>query len=158
MTEYEDLIQDIVQETLVAHPELEPDREWLEGQCRDFIRRKLAQHESLRRAFAQFVLEGLQPIRLPGIVELPEVANLEEVQSMLADRATEWTQAWKQEGIKEGLDQGRGVLLQNLEGRFGPMPEEVRHRVDAIASIAELTEFSFRAGAASSLAELTIAP
>ncbi len=77
---------------------------------------------------------------------------------MLADRVTEWTQAWKQEGLKEGLDQGRGVLLRDLERRFGALPEEIRYRVDAIVSIAELTEFSLRAGAASSLANLAASP
>ena len=75
MTEYEDVVQDIVQETLVAHPEL--DREWVEEQCRDFIRREKEERESLIRDFTQYILNSLQLVRLPGI-ELPEVANLEE--------------------------------------------------------------------------------
>ena len=86
---------------------------------------------------------------------------------MLADRMIEWTQEWKQEGLEEGLQKGRqkgqedalekarGVLLRDLERRFGSLPEEVRQRVGAIVSIEELTEFSIRAGAASSLAALT---
>lgn len=155
MTEYEEIVLGIVQETLVAHPEL--DREWLEEQCWDFIRRKKEERESLMWDLTQWILKSLQPLRLPGI-ELPEVATLEEIQSMLANRVTEWTQAWKQEGLKEGLDQGRGILLKDLESRFGSLPEEVRWRVDAIASLAELTKFSFRAGAASSLAELATLP
>lgn len=98
---------------------------------------------------------------------------------MLAERVKEWTQQWKQEGLQEGrqagrqeglqeglqegrqegrqegLEKARGVLVQNLERRFGPLPEEIRRRVDAVTSIEELTELSIRAGAASSLAALT---
>ena len=94
---------------------------------------------------------------------------------MLADRVLEWTQEWKQEGLEEGLEKGRqeglqegrqegredalekarGVLLRDLERRFGSLPEEVRRRVDAIGSIEELTEFSIRSGAAPSLDSLT---
>jgi hypothetical protein len=47
-------------------------------------------------------------------------------------------------------------LLRDLERRFGLLPEEVRRRVDAIASIEDLTEFSLRAGAAPSLAALAV--
>jgi len=64
-----------------------------------------------------------------------------------------------EKGLQQGLQQGkedalakaRGVLLRDLERRFGPLPEEIRRRVDAIASIEELTELSIRAGGASSL-------
>ncbi|MFL6195557.1 MAG: hypothetical protein ACJ75H_15380 [Thermoanaerobaculia bacterium] len=44
--------------------------------------------------------------------------------------------------------------MRNLENRFGPLPEDFRRRVDAIDSIEELTELTFRAGAASSLSDL----
>ena len=93
---------------------------------------------------------------------------------MLAERVTDWTRQWKQEGLEEGLQKGRQegrregqedaleqarkVLLRDLARRFGPLPEEVRQRIDAIGSIQELTEFILRAGAASSLAALTADP
>jgi hypothetical protein len=48
--------------------------------------------------------------------------------------------------------------LRDLEERFGPLPDEVRQTVDAIASIEDLTDFVFRAGAASSLTDLTADP
>lgn len=85
---------------------------------------------------------------------------------MLAERVMEWTHQWKQEGLEEGLQKGRQegqegtlvkareVLLRDLVKRFGPLPEEARRRVDAIASIEDLMELSIRAGAASSLATL----
>jgi flagellar biosynthesis/type III secretory pathway protein FliH len=119
----------------------------------------------LRRSFTTWLLKVLLPGRVPG-TEVPEVADLQEVKSMLAERVVEWTHQWKQEGLEEGLQKGRqegrqeglesarGVLLRELERRFGALPEKVRRRVDAIASIEELTEFSLRAGSAPSIADL----
>jgi predicted transposase/invertase (TIGR01784 family) len=116
----------------------------------------------LRRSFAKFLLKNLLPARMPGI-EIPEIADLQEVKSMLAERVMEWTHQWKQEGLEEGLQKGRQegqedalvkareVLLRDLVKRFGPLPEETRRRVDAITSIEDLMELSIRAGAASSL-------
>jgi hypothetical protein len=56
------------------------------------------------------------------------------------------------------LERARGVLLRELDRRFGPLPEEVQRRVEAIDSIEELTELSLRAGAAPSIAALAIVP
>jgi predicted transposase YdaD len=125
--------------------------EWLQG----------PEHAELRRAIASFIRHNVLRARMPGI-EIPELAELEEIKSMLADRIMEWTQEWKQEGRQEGLKEGletglgkaRGALLQGLERRFGSLPEEVRRKVEAIASLEELTDFSLRAGAAPSLATL----
>lgn len=82
---------------------------------------------------------------------------------MLAERVTDWTQQWKQEGLEEGrqealeeaLGEVRTALVQELERRFGPLPEKLRRRVEAIASLADLISFSFRVGSASSLDELS---
>jgi predicted transposase/invertase (TIGR01784 family) len=129
--------------------------EWLRG----------PEFAELRRSFARYLLKNLLPARMPGI-EIPEVADLQEVKSMLAERVTEWTQQWKQEGLEEGLQKGRqegqedaleqarGVLMQDLEHRFGPLPQEIRRRIETIASIRELTELSIRARPAPSLAAL----
>jgi len=81
---------------------------------------------------------------------------------MLAERVKEWTHQWKQEGRLEGLREGqdhalekaRAVLLRDLEKRFGPLPKSILQRVEAVASIEELTELTLRAGAASSLTVL----
>jgi predicted transposase YdaD len=118
--------------------------------------------EELRRSFSQWVLRGLLPSRIRG-VWFPEDLDLEEVKSMLAESGLCWSDQWEQEGIEKGLREGlqkgqedalakaRGVLLRDLERRFGALPEEVRRRVEAVASIEELTELVLRAGAASSL-------
>jgi predicted transposase/invertase (TIGR01784 family) len=125
----------------------------------------------LRRSFTTWLVKVLLPARVPGTT-IPGVADLQEVKSMLAERVVEWTQEWKQEGLEEGLKEGhriglqqareenlgkaRGVLVRDLERRFGSLPEEVRRRVDAIASIEELMELSLRAGAAPSIAALEL--
>jgi flagellar biosynthesis/type III secretory pathway protein FliH len=110
-------------------------------------------------------LRGLLPSRIRGI-RFPEDLDLEEVKSMLAESGLSWSDQWEQEGIEKGLQQGRqegqedalakarGVLLRDLERRFGALPEEVLRRVEAVASIEELTELSIRAGAASSLDDI----
>jgi hypothetical protein len=108
--------------------------------------------EELRRSFTQW----LQKVFLPDRVEatIPQVADLQEVKSMLAERVKEWSHQWKQEGRQEGLEKARGALVQTLERRFGRLPEEIRRRVEGITSIEELIELSVRAGAAPSLAAL----
>ena len=133
---------------LFSHPEMVADL------LRDFVREREAERAELRRSFAHYLLESLLPLRIPGRIEIPEAADLEEVQLMLAERVAEWTEQWKQEGREDSLEQARGVLFQYLERRFGPLPEEARRRVDEIASIEDLMELSIRAGAASSLASL----
>jgi predicted transposase/invertase (TIGR01784 family) len=107
----------------------------------------------LRRTFSIWISGVLLPARVPGIA-VPQVTDLQEVKSMLAERVMEWTREWKQEGLEEGIEKARGVLLRELERRFGPLPEEVRQRVAAVASIEDLTELSLRAGAATSIEAL----
>jgi hypothetical protein len=44
-----------------------------------------------------------------------------------------------QQGLQDGLKALREVVLSQLEQRFGPLPEEVRERVEAISSLQRLT-------------------
>ena len=108
--------------------------------------------EELRRSFTRWLQRVFLADRVQ--VAIPEVADLQEVKSMLAERVKEWSYQWKQEERPEQLDKARGVLVQNLERRFGRLPEEVRRRVNEIASIEELMDLSMRAGAAASLSAL----
>jgi hypothetical protein len=118
---------------------------WLEGQ------------PELRRAFTTWLVEVLLPARLPG-ERIPQVADLQEVKSMLAERVKEWTVEWKQEGIQEGYQEAteevRAILRQDLEERFGPLSEEVRRRLEAISSLAEIARLISRLGSAPDLAAL----
>jgi len=89
---------------------------------------------SLRRAFTVWIKRVLIPARLPG-VSLPEIADLNEVDNMLAERVQEWTQQWKAEGREEGREEGRKegeitLLTRLLESRFGPLDETVKGRLE----------------------------
>ena len=72
------------------------------------------QQSSLRRAFTVWLGRVLLPARVPG-VEIPELRELAEVRSMLAERVKEWTRQWKAEGLAEGREEGRRLGLE--EGR-----------------------------------------
>lgn len=127
------------------------------------------EHSELRRAFASWLSNVLLPMRMPG-VEIPQVADLQEVKAMLADRVVEWTRQWKREGFEEGFGQGtekglekgleracsevREVLVHHLEARFGPLSEEARSQLEAIDSLKALTEMMGRVPLVCSLDEL----
>jgi hypothetical protein len=83
------------------------------------------EQSSLRRAFTVWLKRVFLPGRLPG-VELGRINDLQEVQSMLAERVTEWTEEWKRQGRLEGE---AALLLRQLEQRFGPLNEADRTRV-----------------------------
>ena len=84
------------------------------------------------------------------VMSLPEIADLNEIDDMLAERVQEWTQQWKAEGLRrpqEGLnkalkegDQGREagrkegetiLLTRSLERRFGPLDATVKGRLES---------------------------
>jgi hypothetical protein len=73
---------------------------------------------------------------------------------MLAEDPLSWSDRWEREGRQSSLEEARGELLQDLERRFGPLPEEVQRRVGSTQSIQELVQLTLRAGAASSLSDL----
>jgi predicted transposase/invertase (TIGR01784 family) len=121
----------------------------------------------LRRAFAIWLVRVLLPARLPGI-EIPKVMELQEVKTMLEERVKEWTQEWQRTGFDKGVEKGmekgiekslsslRSVLLRQLEGRFGSLPEGVRERLEAIRSVEALGELIARIPQVSSLAALDL--
>ena len=80
--------------------------------------------------------------------------------------AMTWSETQKamgrEEGRTEGLVQGaqrgaRQLLLHLLGKRFGPLPENVRRRVEAITSLDLLTELAERVLSAHSLEEMGLA-
>jgi predicted transposase YdaD len=127
---------------------------------------------SLRRAFTVWLGRVLLPARLPGM-KVPEVAELKEVRSMLAERVIEWTKDWKQQGIEagrqeglqmglqEGLQMGRqeglGGMRENvftvLEVRFGATPLRIRESLERIGDLAKLKQLHRQAILAASLEE-----
>ena len=81
---------------------------------------------------------------------------------MLADKFVPWTEQWEQQGFERGLEEGarkayeslRRVLLNTLEGRFGPLSEDVRQKVEKIGSVEELAELTAQVRSAASLDSL----
>lgn len=87
-------------------------------------------------------------------MEIPQIADLQEVKAMLANRVVEWTQEWKREGFERGLTEARTVLVHHLEARFGLLPDSTRSRLEAIDSVAALMEMMSRVPQVRSLDDL----
>lgn len=101
---------------------------------------------SLRRAFVVWINRIVLRRLMPG-QEVPDVNELQEIDTMLAETVEGWTQQWKeegmQEGLQEGLQQGRqegrkegesALLQKQLERRFGPLPNWVNERLGQATS------------------------
>jgi len=114
----------------------------------------------LRRAFGIWLSKVLLPARLPGVT-IPEVMDLKEVNTMLAEHTIDWTLEWKQagraEGIEEELQEARSVLLEQIEQRFGPASDATRQKIASMTSIREIMQALARAIAAPSLDALELA-
>ena len=55
----------------------------------------------LSRAFVVWLRRSFLVRRIPG-VEIPEIENLQEVRTMLAERVKDWTEQWREEGSRKG--------------------------------------------------------
>jgi len=91
------------------------------------------EYASLKRAFVVWINRIVLRRLMPG-QEIPEVSELQEIDTMLAETVEEWTQQWKQEGLQQGLQQGeeqgeRRLLEKLLERRFGPLSPLLRERL-----------------------------
>jgi len=79
-------------------------------------------------------------------VAFDEIQDLQEVHNMLSERVKDWTKNWEQQGIEKGLQKGlqkgrqegrqeglqqgeAGLLLRQLEWRFGAVSETISTRV-----------------------------
>jgi predicted transposase YdaD len=112
----------------------------------------------IRRAFTVWIRRALLPARFPGI-NLPEMGDLLEIKTMLAESVMEWTQEWLQQGIQQGEAKGKvegkaeeaSLILQRLLARrFGPLSEETHRRLSA-ASLEQLETWVERIFDAASL-------
>ncbi|OIO91164.1 MAG: hypothetical protein AUK03_11725 [Anaerolineae bacterium CG2_30_64_16] len=91
-----------------------------------------------------------------------DMADLEGVRIMLAERVVEWTKEWKQQGFEEGRREGlrqgqiistRECVLSALEIRFGSTPIAVEGTVNHTEDLARLRTLLRRAILARSLEE-----
>jgi hypothetical protein len=87
--------------------------------------RMLPEGHPLRAIFAAWLRTMVLPIKAPGI-DIPEMVELEEMQTMLAESVLEWKAEWIEEGVEKG--QVRMVSRQ-LELKFGPLAEDIRAHV-----------------------------
>lgn len=73
--------------------------------------------QGLRRTLLEWVMHGLLPERLPGVL-LPSLKLFSEIPTMLEDRPPIWTEQW----MAQGHERGQQSLLRHLvEHRFGPL-------------------------------------
>lgn len=92
------------------------------------------ENTELRRALTVWINRIVLKRLIPG-TELPQVNELKEIETMLAERVTTWTEKWKQEGIQEGKKSGERQLLERqLQRRFGPLSADFRARLEHATS------------------------
>ena len=87
----------------------------------------------LARALVAWLRRSLLASRMPD-VDIPEIENLQEARTMLAERVKDWKKQWHDEGQKEGRKEGRkegesAFLLKQLARKFGAIDAEVQRRI-----------------------------
>jgi len=137
--------------------------EWLEG----------TEQDSLRRAFTVWLKQVLLPKRLPA-VSIPQLSELQEVKTMLAETVQKWYDEATAKGLMEGMAKGltegmakgltEGVakglaegkaemLISLLESKFGKLTDAQRiylYRLDSEA----LLQYSSKLWTAQTLEEI----
>src|SRR5690606_36224546 len=99
-----------------------------------------------------------------------QINDLQEIDSMLAERVKDWTREWMEQGIQKGIEKGieqgieqgelqgeRSMLTRQLVRRFGPLDETTRQRLQG-ASRAELEGWADNILDAKALEEVFILP
>jgi hypothetical protein len=127
------------------------------GPIPEEIRRRAKQIRDLEEltAFANRLLSSssfsdLLQQEFPNL-QVPEVQDLKEMKSVLEENIRLWREEARQEGWQEGA---HDMLLSQMEGLFGPLPEEVRRRVEEIHDPEELKSLGIRLLSTSSLSDL----
>jgi hypothetical protein len=82
-----------------------------------------------------------------------DTSQIRRTQAMSLLYKVSWADKMRLEGKSQGA---QDVLLHLLEERFGPIPEEVRSRVESIQSVERLKRLSFKAMTAKSLKGLRL--
>jgi hypothetical protein len=116
------------------------------------------QDGALRRAFVAWILTVLLPGRGWADHEIPALVDLEELREMLEKRVEQWSRELIARGRKEGLRNGvrkgeAGVVLRQLELKFGPLDEPTVARVRA-ARAAQLRAWAERLLTAATLTDV----
>ena len=72
-------------------------------------------HQDLKRSFGEWIGQVLIPRRL-GSVSLPRMPELEEVQTMLAERVQEWYDEAHEKGLEAGMAKGVEQGIERVRG------------------------------------------
>ncbi|MEO5333168.1 MAG: Rpn family recombination-promoting nuclease/putative transposase [Magnetococcus sp. YQC-5] len=105
-----DDVRQVIQELLV----------WLKG----------PEYQELRRSFAKWLSRILLPrlskknVTVPE--SIPEMNDLEEVHTMLAETVEGWTREWTRDGERK---EAAKIILRQLTRRFGDLSPEVHERL-----------------------------
>ena len=119
------------------------------------------QQASLRRAFTVWFSTVLFPAKNNG-EKPPAIEELQEVETMLAERVKEWEQEfkqkWFQEGMQKGMQKGaqagvQQILLRLLHKKFSHIPDPIIQRINK-ADEAQLMQWSERLLGADTLAAI----
>ena len=109
-------------------------------------------HRDLKRSFGEWIGQVLMPRRL-GSVSLPRVPELEEVQTMLAERVQEWYDEAHEKGLKAGMAKGvEQGIQQGIARGIAQGIERVRGEERAL--LCRLAARKFDAETAERLSEL----
>ena len=87
-------------------------------------------------------------------VVLPQVNDLQELNTMLSDRLEEWAKGYKAEGMQIGMLEGEAAIIKRqLIRRFGALPESFQARLKSGTS-EQLETWAERLLEASTLADV----
>jgi hypothetical protein len=109
----------------------------------------------IRQAFTLWILHLMQR-SFPGII-ITEIRDLEEIPMLkrsLWEGVQENLRKAREEERQESVRRVQQTLLRQMEKRFGLLPQRVRRRVKAIASLDALEDLQVRVVAASSWEEM----
>jgi len=93
-------------------------------------------YDSLRRALVVWINRVVLK-RLVPAERIPEATELQEIDTMLAERVVEWTEKWKQQGLQQGLQEGRQEGRQ--QGRQEGRQEGIQEGLQQGIALGEIT-------------------
>jgi predicted transposase/invertase (TIGR01784 family) len=87
---------------------------------------KHLKYQALNRAFVVWINSALLNRLMPQ-ERIPEVNDLEEMETMLAERVDEWTEKWKMEGLQQGIQKGeqKGRQAEKLAVAVNALREKI---------------------------------
>ena len=108
---------------------------------------KASEQTGLRRSLTVWLRRVLLPGRIEN-TQLPEMADLHEVETMLAETVQEWTKEWEKKGLEKGRQEGRqegiaSLFLLQAEEKYGQISDTDRKKVLS-ADQATLEKWSLR--------------